>query len=381
MTAVEESNVLHARVRALARDWAAGTAPREPFDTLALDIARYQVARIPGVARLVAARGVDLSNAGAIPAVPVEAFRLARIAAHPESLDQARFETSGTMGDTPGVHPLRTTETYRELALAMGRAALASSWPGRRTVVALASNPGPVPTSSLGFMMRAFVEEFDGRPLFGRAEAPFDPNEQGRYLVGPGGVDASGLERAAEQALARDEPLLILGTGFSFVLLIDQLRGACVAAPERTVVMPTGGFKGKTRETRYEELVRELAARFRIPETHVVGEYGMTELTSQLYEGVLPGGVLSGDRGVFIPPPWLRVTPVHAETLEPLPDGDAGLARFTDLGNIDFPMCILTQDLVRRRGAGVELLGRHRGAPPRGCSLAVEEMVLGAVRA
>jgi hypothetical protein len=273
---------------------------------------------------------------------------------------------------------MRTTETYRELALSMGRASLASAWPGRRVVVALAADPGPAPKSSLGFMMRAFIDEFDGRPL-GRGEAPFDAGEEGRFLLGPSGVDVRGLARAAELALARDEPLLVLGTGFSFVLLIEKLRGTPIPAPARTIVMPTGGFKGRTREIEYGDLARELAALFTIPETHVVGEYGMTELTSQLYEGVLPGGVLSGDRGVFLPPPWLRVTPVDAETLEPAPGDDVGLAHFTDLGNVDFPMCIVTQDLVRRRGSGVELLGRHRGAPPRGCSLAVEEMVLGAV--
>jgi hypothetical protein len=353
----------------------------ESFDTLALDIAKYQAAQIPGVARLVAARGVDLSDLSAFPAVPVEAFRLARIAAHPEELDEARFETSGTTGAAAGVHPMRTTETYRELALAMGRAALTSSWPGPRVVVALAPDPGPTPKSSLGFMMRAFIEDFDGRPLAGPPGATFRPTEPGRFLVGPNGVDADRLARAADLAVARNEPLLVLGTGFSFILLVDQLRGKSITAPERTVVMPTGGFKGKTREVEYDELVRELAALFRIEDTSVVGEYGMTELTSQLYEGVLAGGALAGERGVFLPPPWLQVTPVDAETLEPTPEDVVGLARFTDLGNVDFPMRIVTQDLIRRRGAGVQLLGRRRGAPPRGCSLAVEEMVLGAVRA
>lgn len=378
MTDVAASDALHARVRAFARDWAAARRPREQFDTLAVDIAKYQAAHIPAVARLAAARAADLGDIDRIPAVPVEAFRLARIAAHPEELDEVRFETSGTTGAAPGVHPMRRTDTYRELALLMGRASLASAWPGRRVVVALAADPGPAPKSSLGFMMRAFIEELDGRPLDG-VEAPFDPGEEGRFLLSANDVDARGLERAAERALERDEPLLVLGTGFSFMLLLERLQGTRVRAPARTVVMPTGGFKGRTREIQYGDLVRELAAIFTIPEAHVVGEYGMTELTSQLYEGILPGGVLSGDRGVFLPPPWLRVTPVDAETLEPTPGGEVGLARFTDLGNLDFPICIVTQDLVRRHGSGVELLGRHRGAPPRGCSLAVEEMVLGAV--
>jgi len=142
--------------------------------------------------------------------------------------------------------------------------------------------------------------------------------------------------------------------------------------------MPTGGFKGRTREMAPADLARDVADAFAVPDSHVVGEYGMTELSSQLYEGTLPGGFFRGERGVFVPPPWLRVTPVRADSLEPMGHGETGIARFVDLGNVDFPIAIVTQDLVRHRGAGIELLGRRRGAPSRGCSLAVEEMVLGA---
>lgn len=379
MSWLAESNALHARVRAFAKSWDAGTTPDDSFESLALDLARYQRDNIAGFGRLVEARGNDLSDVEAIPAVPVEAFRLARVAAHPEALDAVRFRTSGTTSSASGLHPLRTTETYRESSLVMGRKALASAWPGRRVVVALAADPGPEPVSSLGFMMRAFIEELDGRPLFDET-SPFRFDEPGRFLLRDQRIDLESLSRAARRAMERDEPLLVLATGFSLMLLLDALAGTAIDAPSRTVVMPTGGFKGRTREMRSDELVRAVASVFRIQEAHVVGEYGMTELSSQLYEGVLPGGALSADRGVFLPPPWLRVAPVHPETLEPLPYGEVGLARFVDLGNVDFPMAIVTQDLVRRRGAGIELLGRRKGAPPRGCSLAVEEMVLGADR-
>lgn len=378
MSALRESDALHARVRAFAREASAGRTPPEPFEALARDIAAYQVAAIPGVKRLVDLHGGRVDDVDSIPAVPVEAFRIARVAAHPEELDEARFVTSGTTGTAPGVHPMRSTATYRDLSVRMGRLALASAWPGPRVVVALAADPGPKPTSSLAFMMRAFIEAFDGRPLSGEPMGAFDPCERGRFLFGSRTVDVDGLERAAERARARDEPLLVLSTGFALLLLLDELGGKHIRAPRRTVVMPTGGFKGRTREISSRALVRDVAAAFEIPEAHVVGEYGMTELSSQLYEGVLPGGALSGERGVFIPPPWLRVTPVRPETLEPVSDGETGLARFVDLGNVDFPMAIVTQDLVRRRGAGVELLGRRKGAPPRGCSLSVEAMVLGA---
>jgi hypothetical protein len=69
---------------------------------------------------------------------------------------------------------------------------------------------------------------------------------------------------------------------------------------------------------------------------------------------------------------------VDAESLVAVPDGESGIARFVDLGNVDSAVAIVTQDLIRRRGGGIELLGRRPGAPLRGCSLAIEEMVLGA---
>lgn len=375
MSSIAESDALHARVRRFARAWDSGGEGDDTFETLAKDIASYQVRNIPGVARLVAARNATIEQVDDIPAVPVEAFRMARVAAHSDALDAARFVTSGTTGGAPGLHPMRTTRTYRELSVIMGRKALTSAWPGPRVVIALAADPGRQPVSSLGFMMRAFIEEFDGRPLFEGSEADC---ERGRFLLEDGKIDVGGLRRAAERALSRDEPLLVLATGFSLMLLLDALHGDRIAAPRRTVIMPTGGFKGRTREMSPDALARDVATTFHVPESHVVGEYGMTELSSQLYEGVLPGGFFRGERGVFIPPPWLRVTPVRADSLEPMAHGETGIARFVDLGNVDFPVAIVTQDLVRRRGPGVELVGRRRGAPARGCSLAVEEMVLGA---
>jgi hypothetical protein len=75
------------------------------------------------------------------------------------------------------------------------------------------------------------------------------------------------------------------------------------------------------------------------------------------------------------------VKPVDPATLEPLPDGEVGLARIVDLGNVDSAVAIVTQDRVRRIDGGMELLGRSAGAPPRGCSLAVEALLLSAQNA
>jgi hypothetical protein len=363
---IAESESLHVRVRAFA---AGGAGPGETFETLALDVARFQACHAPGYARLVDRAKSSLDQVEQIPAVPTEAFRVTRVAAHPAECDEARFLTSGTTGP-PGVHSLRTTRTYRELALRSGRAALTSGWPGRSVVVALAPAPGDPVTSSLGFMLRTFMEVFDGRELRVDPDgARFDGNSPARWLAGPGGIDVDGLVRAAGVARKRHEPLLILATSFALVVLLDALGEHRIAMPRRTVLMQTGGYKGRTRAVEPAALRAAIARAFRLPSEHVVGEYGMTELTSQLYEGVL--------RGVYLPPPWLRVTPVDPATLEPVPEGEVGIARFVDLGNVDSAVAIVTQDLVRARAGGIELLGRRPGAEPRGCSLAMEALVAG----
>jgi hypothetical protein len=359
VTLLAESEALHARVRELARG-----VGDDRFEPLALDIARFQARWSPGYSRLVDGRGASFDSVDAIPAVPADVFRLARVAVHPPELDVVRFTTSGTTGGERGTHAMRITDTYRELSLCFGRQALASAWDGPAVVVALAPPPGSASESSLGFMMRAFMQELDGRSLsVDPSGALFDADSPARWLANPSGVDVAGLRRAALVASERKEPLLVLATSFALVLLLDALAGKPIPAPKQTVVMQTGGFKGKTREIAPEKLRARVARAFKIPSARVIGEYGMTELTSQLYERA---------PGIYVAPPWLRVTPVDPVSMQPAAEG---LARFVDLGNVDSAISIVTQDWVRRVDDGIELLGRRRGAPLRGCSLATEALL------
>ncbi len=367
MTFTVESDNLHRRVRRFARG--EGT---DDFDTLALEIARYQARRSPRYAKLVASRGSTLDAASSIVAVPSDAFRLARVAVHPESEDMARFETSGTTGSARGVHAFRSLETYRELALAYGEQALLGARRGPRVVVSLSPAPSVPQRSSLGFMAELFQARWDGRSLGG---GPFAARAAERWLAGPGGIDVSGLELACLVAERRREPLLVLATAFALVALLDALGGRVIPAPSDSTIMMTGGFKGRSREVVRADLRRSVAQAFGVSEAHVVTEYGMTELTSQLYEGTLPGARLAGDSDVLLPPPWLRVEPVDPATLEPVAPGSVGIARFVDLGNVDSAVAVQTDDLVRNAGVGIELFGRRPGAPARGCSLALEALV------
>ncbi len=374
--AVAASDALHERVRAFGRAGLAGETTSGAFDELACAIARFQAEYSPGYARLIERRGSRLDSLASIPAVPVDAFRLTRVCVHPEALDVATFRTSGTTGEVPGIHPVRTLETYRELACAWGERALFSAWPGPKTIIALAEWPGAPPRSSLGFMMQAFMERFDGRALTPNPDGvAFDASNPVRWLASPHGVDVDGLERAASIAKKRSEPLFVLATSFALVGLLDALDGATLPTPSRTVVMQTGGFKGRSREVEPNELRARVARAFRTSEDSVVSEYGMTELSGQLYEGTVPGAALQGPRGIYLEPPWLRVVPVKPDTLEPVPPGDTGIARFIDLTNVDSAVAIQTQDWVRRTPHGIELLGRRVGAPPRGCSLPFEGLV------
>lgn len=360
------SRDLHLRARAWVSAFEAGAAPPEPFDALACDVARFQASRVEGFARLCRARGVDpaeLSDAARIPAVPTDAFKLTRIATFPTDATAKVFRTSGTTIGTRGEHPMRDVATYDAAAVAFGRTWLARDLGDRRIpVLVLAPPPEEASDSSLVHMCAEFVRAFG---------APASSEET--YLVDDGVLDLTTFDERVAVALAREEPVLVLGTSFAYVHLLDALGDATFALPEGSRVMQTGGYKGKSREVPPDELRRELARVFGIAPRAIVGEYGMTELSSQFYERTLFDA--NARHHVYAEPPWAKVVPVDPTTLEPVPEGEIGIAKILDLMNVDSAVAIQTQDRVRRAAGGFELLGRAPGAPPRGCSIAIDELL------
>ncbi|MCC6526425.1 MAG: acyl-protein synthetase [Polyangiaceae bacterium] len=357
--------VLHARVQAFIAAAARGDAGpgsgADGFDALACDLARYQAEHVAPFGRLCRARGVEparLRAAADIPALPTDAWKLRRIAAHPPDEDERVFRTSGTTQAARGAHAFASTATYVAGALAWARRLL---WPDGASlrVLSLVAPEALAPDSSLGFMIARFAEALGGRASF---------HWDGHAL------DVAGVVRACAAARSAGERALVAGTAFAFVALADAVAEGACALPAGSRVMQTGGVKGRTREVEPRALYATLAARFAVPPSHVVGEYGMTELSSQLYEGSL-AAALGHPLGAvgYVPPPWLRVTAVDPVSLAPLPPGARGLARFVDLANVDSAVAVQTADLVAVGTDGaVELFGRAPGAEPRGCSLAVE---------
>jgi hypothetical protein len=140
--------------------------------------------------------------------------------------------------------------------------------------------------------------------------------------------------------------------------------------PAGSTVFETGGYKGRTREVSRKELLARLFERLAVPASAVVREYGMTELTSQVYTRTLSGG----DPDLFVPPHWMRFRILDPATLVEQPEGEEGLIAIFDLANLSSAVHLLTEDLGVAEGSGFRLLGRAAGAELRGCSLTVEEL-------
>jgi Acyl-protein synthetase, LuxE len=337
------------------------------FSGFAAKLLQFQARTNPMFARLVSAHGValdalTLENA---PAVPVDVFKHGVCFSGAPADVSHTFLTSGTTLGAQGRHAFASLETYRAGALAWGRRALFAK-PAQ--VLALSPRYADAPDSSLTFMMDAFASDLSTAPAAwlvreGSTRAAFD-------------VDLAALSIAIANAQA---PIVVLATSFALVHMLDALetlkdsRG--LHLPAGSIVMQTGGFKGRSREVDADTLRRQLAETFGLPLRSIVSEYGMTELSSQFYEFTAVDE--AAPSGVFREPPWAQIVPVDPQTLKPVREGDVGLARIVDLLNIDSVCVLLTQDCVRRVPLGFELLGREPSAPRRGCSIGMDELLSG----
>jgi hypothetical protein len=354
----DESDALHARVQAFMH---ARTLGSDTYESIALALARFQCAHVHGYERLCRARGVApvaaLSHS-VFPAVPADAFKLSRLSAFDREATRVAFCTSGTTLGERGTHWLRHTDSYDVGALAFGAEHLRLNPNRRFPVLVVGPSPSELGDSSLTHMLALLVREWGSLAR----EAAFFVN--GETLE---------TDRFASVVGGLDQPALVCGTSFAFVHLLDHLGRRRVPLPSGSRIMQTGGFKGRSRSVDHAGLKRMLADTFGVDTASMTSEYGMTELSSQFYE------TGTSERGypIYAEPPWARVIPVDPVTLDPVAAGDEGIARIEDLANVDSAWAIIVSDRVRRMPGGFELLGRVQSAPPRGCSIAIDEMLEG----
>jgi len=350
-----------AGVRAWERGDANGFANEALFNEHARALFAYQIERNKPYASLAALRGFNRARLPPswrdIPAVPAGAFKDATLATFDARRAELEFHTSGTTAARSGKHYLERAALYDAALLAgFDRFMLADRMKLR--FLNLVPNPRIKPHSSLGYMMgHASVLRGDGKAAW------FLDDEH---------LDVDGFIQALRAAIAQAQPVCIPGTAFAFVALLDALdeRNETFAAPAGSRIMETGGFKGRTRAVTREELYARLETRLGIAQRAIVAEYGMTELISQYYD--TPASRTEKIR-IKTAPPWLRTLVVDGEGRE-VSDGTVGFLRHIDLGNRSSVLAVETEDRGYSVEGGIVLLGRESDAPPRGCSLDMEDL-------
>lgn len=343
-----------------APDW-----PRERFDALANQVFAHQYTHNRAYRTLCDNRQISPEQnpgADAIPAVPTDAFKVAHLFG--DAPPTRTFKTSGTTGDARGCHHFRTLDVY---AASLHPTFRRFCNPGGQTLrmLILAPSPQDLEESSLSFML-------------GELQARWG-DDKSRYFVtldaqGQWQINVDDFAAALDQACADEATTMILGTAFAFAEVFDAHRQSW-QLPAGSRVMETGGFKGRTRTISRSELYEAFGDRLGLRPTHCLGEYSMTELSSQTYTDALRRG--DGATRRFYSPPWLQMDVVDPVTLRPLKKAGAeGLIRFFDLANIDSVSAIQTSDRgVIADDGGLTLLGRAPSAELRGCSLTIEEIV------
>ena len=159
----------------------------------------------------------------------------------------------------------------------------------------------------------------------------------------------------------REQPTLLLGVSFA---LLDFAEKYSIKL-RHTIIMETGGMKGRREEITREEVHTILKNKLGVENIH--SEYGMTELLSQAY---------SIEKGIFKCVPWMKV--LVREENDPFavtetPDGQkpsTGLINIIDLANLYSCAFIATDDVGKLyRNGSFEVLGRRDASDLRGCSL------------
>lgn len=152
--------------------------------------------------------------------------------------------------------------------------------------------------------------------------------------------------------------VLLIGVTYALLDLVEKQEFNL----KNTIIMETGGMKGRRREMIREELHDVLCNGFGVSEIH--SEYGMTELLSQAY---------SLGNGIFECPPWMDILIRDTEdALTYIDNGKTGGINVIDLANINSCSFIATQDLGKKYpNQSFEVLGRFDNSDIRGCNLMV----------
>lgn len=331
------------------------------FDRLALRLFGWQHAHNAAFRRFCQGRGATPRTVKGwrdIPAVPISAFKEATLSCLPAAQAQRVFMTSGTTrGDVRGRHYHPSLAVYDDsMVRNFGRRFMRGT--ERMPMAILYPGEQALPNSSLAHYLGLAVAHF-GTP-------------DSAWFVTPEGMDTDGLRQWLRDAERAGVPCAVLGASYAFVPLMDELAaaGERFRLPAGSRLLDTGGYKGQARELPLDDFYDGLAAAFGVPRARCINMYGMTELSTQLYDdgNARVPSVKSG-------PHWLRSRLVDPLTGREVAAGERGVLVHCDLANFNSVTTILTEDVGIAVAGGFQLLGRAEGAQAKGCSLAVEEFL------
>ena len=312
----------------------------EEFNTVALQVFKHQFEYnmvYRSFCDLLYIHPSDVRTIEAIPFLPIQFFKSHEVVSSRNNI-QETFTSSGTTGSLTSKHLVTDISWYQE-SFTKGFEHFYGPIEDY-TVLALLPNYLERTGSSLIYMIDDFIK---------KSTSP----ESGFYL--------NNLDELAEKLISLDKKgnkVLLIGVSFALLDLIEKHQFEL----KNTIVMETGGMKGKRKEITREELHSTLSKGFGTKKIH--SEYGMTELLSQGYS--------KGD-GIFDCPPWMKIlTRDTDDPLSILPNSKSGGINVIDLANYNSCSFIATQDLGKiHNNDSFSVLGRFDNSDVRGCNLMV----------
>lgn len=313
---------------------------QKEFEKIALKVFRHQFENNKVYQDFCLLLKKDKSNVKTIndiPFLPIQFFKSHEIVSSTNPI-QETFTSSGTTGSITSKHLVTDITLYEQSF----RNAFSQFYGNIEDYVILALLPSYLERegSSLIYMVNDLIEG-SNHP------------ESGFYLH-----NYDELIHTLIELDSSDQNVLLIGVTYALLDMIEKQSFQL----KNTIVMETGGMKGKRKEIIREELHTLLCNGFGVPSIH--SEYGMTELFSQAY---------SLGNGIFECPPWMSVLIRDTEdALTYVEDGKTGGINVIDLANINSCSFIATQDLGKKYpNHSFEVLGRFDASDIRGCNLMV----------
>lgn len=309
------------------------------FEATALEVYQFQYKENPvyrAFSDLVHRNPSTVKQLSDIPFMPIGFFKSQTIQCGSFN-PQAVFESSGTTQTGNSKHEVKELAIYQESF----RAAFTQFYGKVDSYCVLGLLPSYLERkgSSLVYMVDDMIRE---------SQHP----QSGTYLY-----DHAKLAEVLQSLEAAQQPTLLIGVTFALLDFAAQYPMPL----QHTIVMETGGMKGRREEWTREQVHQELQQAFSISNVH--SEYGMTELLSQAY---------SQGNGLFSCPPWMRV--LLREEEDPFnilqTVGARGVVNVIDLANLYSCSFIATEDAGKLHANNqFEVLGRVDYSDIRGCSL------------